>query len=259
MGKSPASAHEALDMVRAGLGYLAAADVAQLPAETQAECLRELERDAAVLTAAQAFVLSSFIAGQGYADDGDYSAVSWLMHQTGITRGAAVGHTAWAKRVGTHRRVLAALAARQVSEPVGRLICLWTSRLPEKYRDEADEVLVTAAAAGLGLEELAGLFAEMYERARSDLPDQDPDRDFADRFLKLATTFGGAGVMHGDLTPECAAVVGAVLDALGAKAGKGDDRSKAQRYHDALQEAMRQLGFCIVSLITSMVTRTRQR
>ena len=63
-------------MVRAGLGYLAAADVAQLPAETQAECLRELERDAAVLTAAQAFVLSSFTAGQGYADDGDYSAIS---------------------------------------------------------------------------------------------------------------------------------------------------------------------------------------
>ena len=34
-------------MVRAGLGYLAAADAAQLPAATQAECLRELEQDAA--------------------------------------------------------------------------------------------------------------------------------------------------------------------------------------------------------------------
>ena len=41
-------------MVRAGLGYLAAADAAQLPAATQAECLRELEQDAAVLTAARA-------------------------------------------------------------------------------------------------------------------------------------------------------------------------------------------------------------
>ena len=51
---APANAREALDMVRAGLGYLAAADAAQLPAATQAECLRELERDAAVLTAARA-------------------------------------------------------------------------------------------------------------------------------------------------------------------------------------------------------------
>ena len=48
MGTAPANAREALDMVRAGLGYLAAADAAQLPAATQAECLRELEQDAAV-------------------------------------------------------------------------------------------------------------------------------------------------------------------------------------------------------------------
>ena len=83
---------------------------------------------------------------------------------------------------------------------------------------------------------------EMYERARSELPDQDPGRDFADRGLKLATTFGGAGVIHGDLTPECAEIVGRVLDALGAKAGKDDDRTRDQRYHDALAEAMRRLA-----------------
>ena len=51
-------------MVRVGLGYLAAADAAQLPSATQAECLRELERDAAVLTAARAGILASFTAGQ---------------------------------------------------------------------------------------------------------------------------------------------------------------------------------------------------
>ena len=59
--------------------------------------------------------------------------------------------------------------------------------------------------------------------------------------MKLATTIGGAGVMHGDLTAECAAAVAAVLDALSAPAGKEDDRSKGQRYHDALAEAMRRL------------------
>ena len=163
------------------------------------------------------------------------------MHRTGITRGAAVGHTAWAKRTGTHPKVLAALADGQVSESVGRLICLWTGRLPEKFRDESDELLLAAAAAGLGLADLAALFAEMYERARGDLPDEDPDRDFADRGVKLATTFGGAGVVHGDLTAECAAAVAAVLDALSAPAGAEDDRTRDQRYHDALQEAMRRL------------------
>ena len=239
---APSSAGEALDMVRAGLGYLAAADAAQLSIATQAECLKGLERAGSVLTAARAFMLAGFAAGQGYADDADYSAVSWLIHRTGITRGAAVGHTAWAKRTGTHPRVLAALAAGQVTEPVGRLICLWTGKLPEQHRDGSDELLLAAAAAGLGLEELASLFAQMYERARSELPDQDLDRDFEDRAVKLATTFGGAGVVHGDLTPECAELVGRVLDALSAPAGAEDTRSKDQRYHDALAEAMRRLA-----------------
>jgi hypothetical protein len=236
-----ASAREALDMVRAGLGYLAAADAAQLPAATQAEVLRKLEQHDAVATAARAGFLAAFTAGAGPAGDGDYSAVSWLIHRTGITRGAAVGHSAWARRAAAHPRVIAALAAGQISESVGRVICLWTDKLPVEHRDAGDEQLLAAFAGGLGLADLASLFAEMYVRARGDLPDQDPGREFADREVKLATTIGGAGVMHGDLTAECAAAVAAVLDALSAPAGKEDDRSKGQRYHDALQEAMRRL------------------
>ena len=81
----------------------------------------------------------------------------------------------------------------------------------------------------------------MYVRTRGDLPDQDRGREFADREVKLATTIGGAGVLHGDLTAECAAAVAAVLDALGGKAGKEDDRTRGRRYHDALAEAMRLL------------------
>ena len=71
---APASAREALDMIRAGLGYLAAADAAQLGAATQAETLRELEQHDAMATAARAGFLAAFTAGQGPAGDGDYSA-----------------------------------------------------------------------------------------------------------------------------------------------------------------------------------------
>ena len=59
--------------------------------------------------------------------------------------------------------------------------------------------------------------------------------------MRLETTFGGAGVLTGNLTPECAAVINAVLDALSAPTGADDTRSHDQRYHDALQEAMRRL------------------
>src|SRR5947209_16550281 len=43
------------------------------------------------------------------------------------------------------------------------------------------------------------------------------------------------------MSAECAAVVGAVLDALSAPAGAEDTRTHGQRYHDALLEAMRRL------------------
>ena len=87
----------------------------------------------------------------------------------------------------------------------------------------------------------------MYEKSRQDKPDgdgQDGDGQgaaFDDRAVKLATTLGGAGVLHGDLTPECAEFVQTVLDALSGPASADDARSHEQRYHDALQEAMRRL------------------
>src|ERR1700749_3458821 len=90
----------------------------------------------------------------------------------------------------------------------------------------------------MDLRDLAGLAAEMYERSR---PDEEPDRTFEDRAVYLETTFQGAGVLSAALTPECAAVVGAVRAPRGARPGAEDTRSHAQRYHDALHEAMRRL------------------
>ena len=261
MGTAPAfaSVSEAIELARAALGYLAAADAAQLGDEAQAACLRGLEQTDAIATAARASFLAAFTAGKGYSADADYSARAWLMHKTGITRAAAASHTAWANRAGTHPAVVAALAAGELSESWGRAICQWTGRLPEQFRQESDELLVKAAAAGLGLADLSALFAEMYQRARSDLPDEDPARGFADRAVRLETTFQGAGVMTGDLTPECAAMVGAVLDALSAPAGADDDRTQEQRYHDALAEAMRWLGKCIVISVTRRLVLERGR
>jgi hypothetical protein len=125
MGTAPAfaSVGEAMDVARAALGYLAAADATALSAEAQAGCLRGLERTEAIATAARASFLSAFTARKGYSADADYSARAWLMHKTGITRGAAASHTAWARRYGTHPRVVTALAGGELSESYGRTIC----------------------------------------------------------------------------------------------------------------------------------------
>jgi Domain of unknown function (DUF222) len=244
MGTAPAfaSTEEAMEMARAALGYLAAADATALSAAELAECLRGLEQTDAISTAARASILAAFTVGNGYSADADYSARAWLIHKTRIGQGAAASHIAWSKRTVTHPAVVAALATGELSESYGRTICRWTDRLPGDCREAADAILLSAAMARMDLRDLAGLAAEMYERSRSERPDEDPGRGFADRGLRLVTTFQGAGVLTGDLTPECAAVVGAVLDALAAPAGAQDDRTREQRYHDGLYEAMRRLA-----------------
>ena len=130
------------------------------------------------------------------------------------------------------------LAAGEMSESFARMICMWTDKLPQDCRPAADAILLTAAKAGADLRDLAGLAAEILARSG---PEDSPDDKFEDRCVKLESTFDGAGVLSGDLTPECAAVVTAVLDALSAPVGAEDTRTYAQRYHDALQEAMRRL------------------
>jgi len=241
MGTAPASASEAMEMVHAGLGYLAAADATQLAAETQARCLQMLEQASSMGTAARASILTAFTSAQGYSADADYSPRAWLIHKTHITKGAAVAHTAWARRAAAHPLVAAALAAGEVSESYARTICGWTDKLPQDCREAADTILAGAARSGMDLRDLAGLAGEIYARSPRDTPDDGPDDGFEDRCVKLETTFAGAGVLSGDLAPECASIVAAVLDALSAPAGAEDTRSQAQRYHDALHEAMQRL------------------
>jgi Domain of unknown function (DUF222) len=235
---APASAREALEMIRAGYGYLAAGDPTAMATAAQASCLLALEQADAIGTAARARILGAFTAGRGYAEDADYSPASWLIHRTRVTKHAARAHRAWARRAQAHPQGTAAMAEGWVlTESVARAICGWTGRLPEHCRAAADEILVAAARAGAGQRDLAELAAEIY--ARSAPPDDDPGGGFDDRSVTVQTTFEGAGVITGDLTPECAAVVTAVLDALSAPAGREDARTHEQRYHDALQEAMR--------------------
>jgi Domain of unknown function (DUF222) len=211
-----------------------------VPAETQAACLLALEQVTAMTAAAHAVFLRAFAAGKGYSADGAYSPGAWLVHQGRMTRAAARARKEWAARAGAHPGIAALLARGQISESWARMICGWTGQLPGEGRDTADGILAGGVLAGLGLPALSEVFARIRDKAAPPDPDRDQD-GFADRSVRVETTFGGAGVITGDLSPECAAAVRAVLDALSAPAGAEDDRSHQERYHDALEEAMRRL------------------
>ncbi|MGH3283784.1 MAG: DUF222 domain-containing protein, partial [Streptosporangiaceae bacterium] len=243
----PATAAEALAMLESAagmheraLGFLAAQDAAALPGPVVADQLRALERTGAVQAAVRGRLLVAFDAQDGYLADGQRCTRTWLVNSLRVTKGQAGQYRALQALARDHAPLLAAQAEGDIlTASVALQLARWTRTIPEDYRREAEDLLVAAARAGVDLRGLAAMCAQI--RARTAGPDPDGADPHLDRGVSLETTFEGAGVIRGDLTPECAAMVQAVLDALSAPQGGGDLRTRPQRYHDALAEAMKRL------------------
>jgi hypothetical protein len=232
----PGSGGEALAKLRSLACYLAGLDAASMPAEELGRYIRELVQAGAVLTAALAPMLAAYDAKDGHQADGQRSLRTWLVHMARVTPAQAAQYQAMQALHRDHGPLLAGLRTSAVTTSEALQLARWTRAIPAEYRARAEEILIAAASAGADLRALAQICAEIRSRTVPPDPGDDPALD---RAVFLDTTLDGAGVLRGDLTPECAAMVEAVLDALSAPAGAGDLRTRAQRYHDALAEAMR--------------------
>ena len=232
----PGSVGEALRMIGTGLDCLNGPLAVDLPAVGLGEVLVSLGEIQTKFAAAHAALLARFDATDAHDSDGYGTPRSWLAAMTKMTFKDAGATVRQMRLLGRHPGLADAMAAGQVTQSWALEIAGWTQKLPAELRGQTDQILLDAAAGGATLEDLRMLFGCVYEQWRSEQPDDDGDGGFEDRYLHLALTFGGAGVVRGDLTPECAAAVRAVLESLGKKRGPEDARTEGQRFHDALQE-----------------------
>jgi hypothetical protein len=238
----PLNARDKFALAESLLADLAAEDAAGQPAAVLADGLRAMERIDAAGAALRARLLHGFDAQQGSVCDGQRTTRTWLVNCLRVTKGQAGEYKAIQALAAKHGPLLAGLRDRALTKSVALLLARWTMAIPGEFRAEAEEILVTAARAGVGLPSLAAMCAEIRERTAGPDPDDDPaDDPRLDRAVVLDTTIDGVGVLRGDLTAECAAMVRSVLDALSAPTGGGDLRTGPQRCHDALEEAMRRL------------------
>jgi hypothetical protein len=243
-GSAFTSASQALRMAGAALDYLnaaAAGDAAvanDLSGAVCGEVLIALGEIQAKLTAAHAGFLRAFDAADAHDADGYGSSSSWLAAKAGLSKKAAKAAVRQMRQLRDRPQLDNALAAGDITDSLAFEIAGWTRKLPAAMREETDRILLQAHTAGASLDDLAAIAACAIERWRHQQPDpDDPDDAFDDRFVQIGTTFGGAGVIRGDLTPECATAVRAVVEALGKRAGQEDDRTEGKRFHDALQLA----------------------
>ena len=233
-----ASVAEALRAGGAFADFLSSPAAAGLDGPGCGEMLLALGEIQGKLAAAYASFLRRFDATGAHAADGYGSASAWLAAKGQLTRKDARAAVREMRRLGERPELGAAVTAGAITRSWALAIADWTRKLPAEMRDEIDRILLGAAAAGASLDDLATIAACAIEKWRQQQPDPDnPDDGFDDRYLQVGTTFGGAAVIRGDLTPECAAAVRAVLEALGKKAGPEDDRTEGKRFHDALQLA----------------------
>lgn len=235
---SPAfeSVAEALRVAERAMDFLNSPAALDLPGSACGDVLRALGRIQAKHAAARAGFLRRFDAAGAYSADGYGSCTAWLAANGQLTRKDARANVREMRRHADRPRFAEALRAGDVTQSWADEIAGWTRKLPGELRDQTDKILLDAAASGASLEDLATLAAYAIEQWRQQSPDaDDPDPD--DRYVQVGTTFGGAGLIRGSLTPECATAVRAVIEALGKKQGPEDDRTEGQRFHDALQQA----------------------
>jgi Domain of unknown function (DUF222) len=229
---------EALGAAMSAWRYLAAADASQLPAAVTAEVLRTLEKLDAAEAAVRGKLLWYFDLQRGYEGEGYGGVGTFVRFGTCVTKGQKDAHIGLMRARDVHRPFEQAMLDGHLTASVARRTGKLTARIDDDdIRACVDEMIVTAAAAGASEHDLMVIAAAAVER----FAPPDPGDPVRDRDLRLDTTFEGAGVLRGDLTPECAAMLGAVLARLSLKQGKDDDRTKGQRNHDALAEMARRL------------------
>ena len=186
-----------------------------------APVLRSLGEIEATFTAAHAAVLARFDAADAHDGDGYGNSAAWLMAMADMTRPDARAKVWRMRLLRDHPAMAGALADAEISKSQALAIAKWTRKLPAGLRAETIKILMEAATAGASLDDLRIIAAVALEKWRASRPDADDD-GFDDRYVQAGTTFGGAGIIRGNLTPECAAAVQAVLEALGKKAGPED-------------------------------------
>src|SRR3984957_13624700 len=232
-GGSFASVADALRVTSAAAAYLNSPAAGDLDGAARADALEQLGAITSLLGAAGNGLMRRFDAADDHDADGYATTAAWLAAKTRLGRKDAKAAVRQMRLLSRHPLLDAATASRAITISWAREIAAWTGRIDhDDLQSEADKILVEAATAGADLDDLKLLAQAAYEAWRAQEPDPDDDpagRGFGDRHLILDTTLDNAGHLRGDLTPECAAALAAVLDALGKNRGPPDLRAAPQR------------------------------
>src|SRR5579875_568440 len=255
------SAAVAVESMRADVDVLLSADLTSLSSTELTGLVADLETQRRRLEAVDQRLLAE-VADRGLA--GDYGATSvpdLLVQLLRVSRREARARMRRAAEVGPRRGltgealrpifpvVAAAVADGTISADHTDVIMKAVDAIPLHRQADFDEVVETAlveAAGTLEPRQVASIGNVLLERIDPDGAEPREEDRQRRRGFGLRAHRDGSSTPYGTLTPEATAVWTTILDALSAphaesETGERDDRSAAQRRHDALLEAGQRL------------------
>jgi hypothetical protein len=162
----------------------------------------------------------------------------WLVENEHLSQTDARSRVALARELSRFGRIGAALTDGSISHEHVRVLTTCLRRLPVDLWDVAEKELVEAAQQ-VDPTSLGRACRELRERLGVD-QDRDAARErlYGQRYLRLTPTFDGMTHIDGMLAPVAAAQLRAALHPLTKKVSVEDDRTLAQRTHDALHQVL---------------------
>ena len=226
------------ELVAAFAELLAADHLASEPGASLAERLIVFDKIQSRLDARKLETVGAWAASMDWAVAGYRSAKSWLVGHTDVSAGQASAWLRTSTALASMPHTSSAAAAGRMGFAKISLLAAARTRDTAEAFDRDEESLVEIVP-GLSVDGTRQFLQAWKLRV---CPDTDADLNDPDRDrLHVSATFGGRGVVDGELCPQNTAILLGALDAKvdawhRAGALDGDTRTRSQLYAAALME-----------------------
>ena len=161
---------------------------------------------------------------------------SWLIEEQLLNPGEASKIRRLAKALPFHPKVDAGLRERTFSVAHAHVIIKAMALVPSEFEEIIETALLELAEQNTPDDLSAAVETLLVAAGVESSADAAREKRLAERGVSIARTFNGMRHINGMLMPEVGEALEIALDQLNRPAGAEDDRTTAQRQHDALGE-----------------------
>jgi hypothetical protein len=160
---------------------------------------------------------------------------SWLIEEQRLDSGAAGRKLRVARQLWRWPATEAAWLAGDISEDHVAVIFRALTKVPPELTELVEKTLLDLARDCTPADLAAAVDQILVACGADESADSAAARRYGTRGVSVAKTFGGTGSLSGTLAPTLAEKLPRALELAGKPTGPDDDRTRAQRFHDALE------------------------